>query len=239
MLRRDEMPAAGRGGEMEQLVESAKILQRDFGKAVRANRTAEVPGVGGGRVAFRLEDSRRLEPGAPGSATAAPRPRLGVHRARVPGGTVDNVIAAIGARHPHLTTQKSVYVEISRARERAERVTDDAAGLRAQLQAATGERIAALEGIGQMARGGPERASEAGRSPAKASAKAMGNAVAGGRSGTDSQTAEPNTAARVPGDAAVAPGRTWNGREMARRRHGSGSGRARPARGTVVTGGER
>ena len=48
---------------MEQLLESAKILQRDFGKAVRANRTAEVPGVGGGRVAFRLEDGRRLEPG--------------------------------------------------------------------------------------------------------------------------------------------------------------------------------
>ena len=107
------------------------------------------------------------------------------------------MIAAIGARHPHLTTQKSVHVEISRARECTERVTDDAAGLRAQLQAATGERIAALEGIGEMARGGPERASEAGGSPAKASAKAMGNAVAGGRSGTDLQTAEPN--AGVPG----------------------------------------
>ena len=106
------------------------------------------------------------------------------------------MIAAIGARHPHLTTQKSVYVEISRARERAERITDDAAGLRAQLQTATGERIAALEGIGEMARGRPRRASEAGRSPAKASAKAMGNAVAGGRSGTDLQTAEPNAAAR-------------------------------------------
>ena len=86
MLRRDAMAAAGRGGEMEQLVESAKILQRDFGKAVRANRPPEVPGVGGGRVAFRLEDGRRLEPGALGSAAAAPRPRLGVHRARVPGG---------------------------------------------------------------------------------------------------------------------------------------------------------
>ena len=54
------------------------------------------------------------------------------------------------ARHPHLTTQKSFYVEISRARDRAELVTDDAAELRAQLQAVTGERIAALEGIGEM-----------------------------------------------------------------------------------------
>ena len=101
------------------------------------------------------------------------------------------MIAAIEAKHPHLTTQKDFCVGISRVRERARLVTDDAAGLRAQLQAATGERIAALEGIGEMARGGPERASEAGGSPAKASAKAMGNAVAGGRSGTDLQTAQP------------------------------------------------
>ena len=36
------------------------------------------------------------------------------------GRTVDNVIAAMEASHPHLTTQKSFYVEISRARDRAE-----------------------------------------------------------------------------------------------------------------------
>ena len=68
------------------------------------------------------------------------------------GRTVDNVIAAMEARHPHLTTQKSFYVKISRARNRAELVTDDAAELRAQLQAVTGERIAALEGIGELSR---------------------------------------------------------------------------------------
>ena len=49
------------------------------------------------------------------------------------GRTVDNVIAAIGANHPNLTTQKSFYVETSRARDRAELVTDDATELRAQL----------------------------------------------------------------------------------------------------------
>ena len=68
------------------------------------------------------------------------------------GRTVDNVIVTMEARHPHLTTQKSFYVEISRARDRAELVTNDAAELRAQLQAVTGERIAALEGIGEMVR---------------------------------------------------------------------------------------
>ena len=43
--------------------------------------------------------------------------------------------------HPNLTTRKSFYVEISRARDRAELVTDDRARLKEQLEAATGERI--------------------------------------------------------------------------------------------------
>ena len=55
------------------------------------------------------------------------------------GRTVDSVIAAMEARHPHLTTQKSSHVEISRARDRAELVTDDATELLARLQAVTGE----------------------------------------------------------------------------------------------------
>ena len=41
------------------------------------------------------------------------------------GRTVDTVIAAMEAEHPHLTTQKSFYVGINRARHRAELVTDD------------------------------------------------------------------------------------------------------------------
>ena len=52
---------------------------------------------------------------------------------------------------------------LSRARDRAELVTDDAAELRAQLEAVTGERIAALEGIGEMKRAAPEKATEAER----------------------------------------------------------------------------
>ena len=79
------------------------------------------------------------------------------------GRTVDRVIAAMEARHPHLTTQKSFYVEISRARDRAELVTDDAAELRERLQEATGERIAALEGIGEMKREAPDGGVEGAR----------------------------------------------------------------------------
>ena len=60
---------------------------------------------------------------------------------------MDTVIAAMEANHPNLTTQKTLYVEISRARDRAELVTDDKTALRETLEAATGERIAALEAV--------------------------------------------------------------------------------------------
>ena len=40
-------------------------------------------------------------------------------------------------------------MEISRARDRAELVTDDRAMLRERLEGATGERIAALEAVGR------------------------------------------------------------------------------------------
>ena len=126
--------------------------RNDAGLGLVNSRTAEVLSVANGRVTFQLEDGKKLELGG-----GDPQLRhldhawaSTVHAFQ--GRTVDNVIAAMEARHPHLTTQKSFYVEISRARDRAELVTDDAAELRAQLQAVTGERIAALEGIGELAR---------------------------------------------------------------------------------------
>ena len=135
--------------------------RNDAGLGLVNSRTAEVMSVANGRVAFRLEDGKKLELGR-----SDPQLRhldhawaSTVHAFQ--GRTVDNVIAAMEARHPNLTTQKSFYVEISRARDRAELVTDDAAELRAQLQAVTGERIAALEGIGEMKREASGMAAEA------------------------------------------------------------------------------
>ena len=58
------------------------------------------------------------------------------------------LVEAMEASHPPLTTQKSFYVEISRGRDRAELVTDDAARLKENLEQATGARISALQGIG-------------------------------------------------------------------------------------------
>ncbi len=74
------------------------------------------------------------------------------------GRTVDNVIAAMEANHPQLTTAKAFYVEISQARDRAELVTDDAQALKERLEAVTGESISALEGIGESVQPERERA---------------------------------------------------------------------------------
>ena len=133
----------------------------DTGLGLVNSRTAEVLKVANGRVSFRLEDGKKLElgPNDPQLRHLDHAWASTVHAFQ--GRTVDNVIAAMEARHKHLTTQKSFYVEISRARDRAELVTDDAAELRAQLQAVTGERIAALEGIGEAAREAKERAARA------------------------------------------------------------------------------
>ena len=119
------------------------------------SNTAEVIEIRDGRVKLQLEDARKLE-----LAQGDPQLRhldhawaSTVHAFQ--GRTVDNVIAAMEANHPHLTTQKSFYVEISRARDRAELVTDDAKAMRERLEIATGERIAAPEGIGEMVRDVP------------------------------------------------------------------------------------
>ena len=161
--------AGRRGGSEIYKVEGIELragdrvrwTHNDKGLGLVNSRTAEVVAVKDGRVAFRLEDGRKLEL------------NRGDHQLRhldhawastvhaFQGRTVDNVIAAMEATHPHLTTQKSFYVEISRARDRAELVTDDAKALREQLEAVTGERISALEGIGETKREAQEREREA------------------------------------------------------------------------------
>ena len=104
------------------------------------------------------------------------------------GRTVDNVIAVMEANHPKLSTQKSFYVEISRARHNAELVTDDAKTLRETLEAATGERVAALEGVGAAV----ERARAEAKSaePGRA-AEAEGPARSTGKSREDSPEMTP------------------------------------------------
>ena len=111
------------------------------------SQTAEVAAVRGGTVTFRLEGGRMLDLHG-GDAQLRHIDRAWASTVHAfQGRTVDTVIAAMEANHPNLTNQKTLYVEISRARDKAELVTDDKAALREQLEAATGERIAALEAV--------------------------------------------------------------------------------------------
>ena len=115
------------------------------------SQTADVTGVKKGTVTFALEDGRTLDL-KQGDAQLRHIDRAWASTVHAfQGRTVDTVIAAMEAGHPHLTTQKTLYVEISRARDRAELVTDDAGKLRERLEQASGERVSALEGIGEAA----------------------------------------------------------------------------------------
>ena len=67
------------------------------------------------------------------------------------GRTVDQIVAAMPTGNPDLTNQRAFYVAISRARDAAELVTDDAWKLSDQLERATGERVAALDGAAMEA----------------------------------------------------------------------------------------
>ena len=129
--------------------------RNDAGLGLVNSGAADVAGVRNGRVTFTLEEGGKLTltPGDPQLRHLDHAWASTVHSFQ--GRTVDNVIAAMEANHPRLTTAKSFYVEISRARDRAELVTDDARALRERLEAVNGERISALEGIGEVVR--PER----------------------------------------------------------------------------------
>ena len=173
--------------------------RNDAGLGLVNSRNAEVLSVANGRVTFQLEDGKKLELGRndPQLRHLDHAWASTVHAFQ--GRTVDNVIAAMEARHPHLTTQKSFYVEISRARDRAELVTDDAAELRAQLQAVTGERIAALEGIGEMKREAPGKAAEAAPTREIRPERGAGEGIGKDREGVMTPAKEPETPVRDRG----------------------------------------
>ena len=63
---------------------------------------------------------------------------------------MDRIIAAMPSGNTNLVNQKSLYVAISRARDRADLVTDDPKRLADQLERATGERIAALDAVAEQ-----------------------------------------------------------------------------------------
>ena len=160
--------AARTGGAEVYRSESMELRQGDRIRWTRNDnelglinsQTAEVTRVKNGTVTFALEDGRTLDlkDGAPQLRHIDRAWASTVHAFQ--GRTVDTVIAAMEANHPHLTTQKTLYVEISRARDRAELVTDNRDALRERLQAVTGERISALEAVEPERQKTVERASK-------------------------------------------------------------------------------
>ena len=173
--------------------------RNDAGLGLVNSRTAEVLTAANGRVTFQLEDGKKLElgQGDPQLRHLDHAWASTVHAFQ--GRTVDNVIAAMEARHPHLTTQKSFYVEISRARDRAELVTDDATELRAQLQAVTGERIAALEGIGEMPREATGKSALAAPSAGKTPSSGIDQGIGKERGGAQAPAKTPEPPVRDRG----------------------------------------
>ena len=157
--------AARRGGVEVHAADAMELRRGDRVCWTRNDRrnglvnsgTAEVTAVDQSAVSFRLEDGRplKLRQDDPQLRHIDRAWAATVHAFQ--GRTVDRVIAAMEAEHAHLTTQKTLYVGISRARLHAELVTDDRRALRERLEAATGERIAALEAIATSPPEGPER----------------------------------------------------------------------------------
>ena len=172
--------------------------RNDAGLGLVNSRAADVIAVKEGRVTFRLEDGKTLELGR-GDAQLRHLDHAWASTVHAfQGRTVDNVIAAMEARHPHLTTQKGFYVEISRARDRAELVTDDATDLRAQLQAVTGERIAALEAIGETKREAPEKTAQAERSRESQPERGAGESMGRDREGAKTPAKTPAKSPEPP-----------------------------------------
>ncbi len=108
---------------------------------------AEVEGIAKGRVRFRLDDGRGL-------SLRVDDPQLRhidhawsstVHGAQ--GSTAEGVIAVLDSSHGALADQSTFYVEISRARDRAVVLTDNAEELVKVLADNTGERPTALEAV--------------------------------------------------------------------------------------------
>ena len=123
--------------------------RNDAARGLANGDRAEVAEIGARRVSFRMEDGRRL---------SLPRRDMQlrhldhaysstVHGAQ--GITLDNVIAVLDSGQGALTDQATFYVELTRARDRVVVLTDNREDLMAALEASTGERVSALEAVGE------------------------------------------------------------------------------------------
>ena len=109
----------------------------------------EVIGIRGGALRMRLSDGREMlfAPDDPQLRHLAYAYASTVHAAQ--GQTHDRVIAVLDSGAGPLVNQQTLYVQLSRAREDAVVLTDNCEQLVETLEANTGERLTALEAIGE------------------------------------------------------------------------------------------
>ncbi len=118
---------------------------------------ARVTRIGRGRVVLLCDDGRefRMKMDDPQLCHCEHGYSSTVHAAQ--GITRDHVIAVLESGHGQLSDQQSFYVELSRARDHAVVLTDNIEQLTETLTANTGERLTALEAIGEVADERPGR----------------------------------------------------------------------------------
>ena len=128
-----------------------RFTRNDPASGLTNGETATVERIERGGVVFRLDDGKLARLGD-GDAQLLHIDRAfaaTVHAFQ--GRTVDRILAAMPAENPNLVNQRAFYVAISRARDAAHLVTDDAHRLADRLERATGERLAALDATAQRA----------------------------------------------------------------------------------------
>ncbi len=121
--------------------------RNDKARSLVNGEKAEVMEIAGGRVRLDLADGRTvsLRAGDPQLRHIDHAWSSTVHGAQ--GSTADRVIAVLDSSNRALTDQSTFYVEISRARDGAEILTDNREQLIEVLMADTGERPTAAEAV--------------------------------------------------------------------------------------------
>ena len=128
-----------------------RVTRNDKRTGLVNGQMARVAGIEEDAVRFELEDGDTIT-----LAEGDPQLRFLDHAwastiHAFQGRTVDTVIAAMDSGNSALVNQKSLYVAISRARYRAELITDNAGELADHLERASGERVSALDAAAQAA----------------------------------------------------------------------------------------
>ena len=128
-----------------------RVTRNDKRTGLVNGQMARVAGIEEDAVRFELEDGDTITLGE-----GDPQLRFLDHAwastiHAFQGRTVDTIIAAMESRNPSLVNRKSLYVAISRARYRAELITDNAGELADHLERASGERVSALDAAADTA----------------------------------------------------------------------------------------